>query len=338
MLEKLCLNIDNIPEGIIVLDQAATVHRFNTSCEKIFGYLEDEVIGKNIDIFLVESSQARISGRRECQGKKKNGEIFWLDLSVSETVIDEQNLFILVVRDISRNKEIAEAKDEFILMVNHELRTPLTAIKGALDLISIKTANSLKTEEKKLFKRAYLNCERLENLVNEILDIEKISQGKMDYKSEIFELQEVIKDLVESNQTYADKYGAKLVITKGYDDKIFLNVNKNHFSQAFINLISNAAKFSPQGETVEITISLLANEKVRIAVKDKGPGIPQYFKSKIFEKFAQSGSAATRDKEGSGLGLSISKSIIEALGGTISFDSVEGQGTTFYIILPVYKV
>ena len=335
--EKLCLNIDNISEGIIVIDPTTAVHRFNKSCEKIFGYLAYEVIGKNIEILISNPGHAKTSGRRECEGKRKNGEIFWLDLSVSETVIDDQTLLILVVRDINKNKEIAKTRDDFISRVNHELRTPLTAIKGALDLISIKSESSLNPDAKKLFKRAYSNCERLENLVNEILYIEKIMYGKMDYKPEIFELQEAIKDIVESNQTYAGKYGVKIVITTDCPHNILLNADKNRFTQAFVNLLSNAAKFSPQGETVNITVSLAKDNKACIAVKDKGPGIPKYFRSKIFEKFAQSNSDQTKNKEGNGLGLYIAKSIVEALGGTISFDSIEGQGATFYIIIPVHK-
>lgn len=237
---------------------------------------------------------------------------------------------------ITERKQMDQMKSEFISTVNHELRTPLTSIQASLGLLKTVFAKKLDANGQKLLNLSYDNCERLAYLVNDILDMEKIMAGKMDFIKEKVTLSPLVKGIFDQNTGYAEKYN----VSFGVRDKfkgIEVEVDTNRFNQALTNLISNAAKFSPYGGKVYISIEAYDSDHVKIFVKDSGPGIPKALREKIFERFSQADSSTTRAKGGTGLGLIISKNIIEAFGGNINFATVEGKGSTFYFILPICK-
>ncbi|MES2217795.1 MAG: PAS domain-containing sensor histidine kinase [Pseudomonadota bacterium] len=236
------------------------------------------------------------------------------------------------IADISVRNEIDKMKNEFISTVSHELRTPMTSIRGSLALILGGKAGPCEGKIRDLLVIADRNCERLLRLINDILDIEKIEAGEIDFKLTVHDLGAIVNETVTNNQIFATKFNVKL--TAFTLTGIEVNVDVDRMIQVLTNLISNAVKFSKSGDTVTITMQK-ENKRVRVNVIDQGQGISDDFKKQIFQKFSQADSSATRENKGSGLGLSISKAIMEALNGNLSFTSVVNQGTTFYLDLPI---
>lgn len=183
-----------------------------------------------------------------------------------------------------------------------------------------------------ILRIAQRNAERLLRLINDILDIEKIEAGKMVFKFSSVCLNELVSDVIKLNQAFAEKYTVSLQFEKP-DDNVMVHVDTDRFMQVLTNLISNAIKFSPQHGTVTITLSHTPHT-ANIAITDHGPGMTAHFQRHIFEKFSQADTTSQRKHEGTGLGLNISKAIMDKLGGRIYFKTKIGEGSTFYVELP----
>lgn len=250
----------------------------------------------------------------------------------ARVVVNGSDEVLAIVRDISERKKVERLKNEFVSTVSHELRTPLTSIRGSLGLIIGGIAGELPTEAQELVDIAYKNTERLILLINDILDIEKIESGKMSFALRPVELMPLVEQAIAANQAYAEQFNVTLLLTATLPD-VEVNVDSQRLIQVLTNLLSNAAKFSPPGETVAVSVTQ-QDQMIRISVKDQGSGIPQEFRDRIFQKFAQADSSDARQKGGTGLGLSIAKAIIERLNGQIGFETEPNVGTTFYCDLP----
>ena len=339
---------DNAFDGLITIDDRGIVDSYNRGCERIFGYEAAEVIGQNIKMLMPQPTRAAHDGHlakyretgaqrivgatTEVTAQRKNGEEFPLEIAISELEFNNQRVFSGIVRDISERRQMDIMKDEFISTVNHELRTPLTSIQSALGLLMVKS-DGMTTKGRRLLQISYDSCQRLTRLVNDVLDSEKMAAGKMTYDMEPTELCGLVDEIVDSQRAYAEKFGVTL--ESRCEDGLVVALDRDRFTQALVNLLSNAAKFSQPGDTVEITAAALSGTEVRISVRDHGPGIADSFRAKIFDKFAQADGSATRTKGGTGLGLNITKTIIEALGGSVSFDTEVGKGTVFHFVLPL---
>jgi PAS domain S-box-containing protein len=236
------------------------------------------------------------------------------------------------ITDVTERKEIERAKSEFVSTVSHELRTPLTSIKGSLGLIKSGVIGDLPGKLQSMLDIAYNNSDRLVLLINDILDMEKIEAGKMDFHMKPVEMQSLVDEAIEANRGYGDEHGVSFV-RSGKSEQMLAMADKDRLMQVLANLMSNAAKFSPEGEKVVLSISRQAGD-IRIEVEDKGPGIPEEFRTKIFEKFSQADSSDTRKIGGTGLGLSITRAIVEKHNGTLDFETETGKGSTFFISLP----
>lgn len=243
--------------------------------------------------------------------------------------------FVAFVRDITERKRIDKMKNEFVSTVSHELRTPLTSIRGALGLVVGGAMGALPEPVGDMLKIASSNTERLLLLINDILDIQKIESGQMAFRFQSLDLLPLIERAIDENRVYGQQYGVQFVITQTVADA-WVFADRDRLLQVMANLLSNAAKFSPRGTTVEVSLARHHHhdEHLRISVTDRGPGIPESFQAKLFDKFTQADSSDTRSKGGTGLGLSISKAIIDKHGGEIGFITREGGGTTMYIELP----
>lgn len=266
---------------------------------------------------------------------KKDGGLIWGLLTVSLALNEDNSpkYFISQIQDITERKRVEAMKNEFVSVVSHELRTPLTAIRGSLGLVEGTMAAEIPGKVLKLVSLANKNSERLLDLINDILDLDKIAAGEMYFDIKGHPLTGIVRQAIEANRPYADSFQVKYRLEEPVED-ILVAADDMRLMQVLTNLLSNAAKFSPENE--EVVISIAKGEGMaRVEVKDKGPGVPQEFHSRIFDKFSQADSSATRLKGGTGLGLHISKMLMERMNGDIGFVSLGNSGTTFWIDIPL---
>lgn len=234
--------------------------------------------------------------------------------------------------DLTERKRVEQMKNDFVSTVSHELRTPLTSISGALGLIVGGALGSAPPTMQQMLEIAYRNSLRLGHLINDLLDMEKIAAGKMSFELREHSLGDLLEESLASNQALCEQHGVRCTLEHPTD--VLVWVDGLRLQQVLGNFLSNAVKFTPEGGEIRLHSSLRGT-KVRISVTDQGPGIPEAFRSRVFEKFAQADASDSRQKSGTGLGLAITKELIERMGGTVGFDCVPGQGTTFWCELPI---
>jgi len=340
--------IETVVDGIITINMYGIIETVNPATLKIFGYEEHEMIGQNVKMLMPnpyhdehdgylehyrETSEKRVIGiGREVEGQRKDGSIFPLELAVSEMDVDGKRMFTGIVRDITDRKEAQRMKEEFISTVSHELRTPLTSIRGSIGLLTGGAAGEFGDKAKQLLTIAQNNTERLLLLINDILDISKIEAGKMDFVFKPLDVQTLLDQAIESNEGYAREHKVDFTVDNAVKGAI-INADEGRLMQVMNNLMSNAAKFAPAGDHVRIS-AVRHHQQIRISVTDHGSGIPKELQPRIFDKFTQADSSDTRKVGGTGLGLNITKQIVEKHSGRISFVTEEGVGTTFYFDIP----
>lgn len=234
--------------------------------------------------------------------------------------------------DLTERKRVEQMKNDFVSTVSHELRTPLTSISGALGLIVGGALGAAPPAMQQMLEIAYRNSLRLGHLINDLLDMEKIAAGKMSFELREHSLGDLLEESLASNQALCEQHGVRCTLEHPTD--VLVWVDGLRLQQVLGNFLSNAVKFTPEGGEIRLHSSLRGT-KVRISVTDQGPGIPEAFRSRVFEKFAQADASDSRQKSGTGLGLAITKELIERMGGTVGFDCVPGQGTTFWCELPI---
>lgn len=239
------------------------------------------------------------------------------------------------ILDIDDRKRAESLKSEFVSTVSHELRTPMTSIMGAIGLVRSGKFGALNERAEQLLGIAEKNGQRLVRLINDLLDIEKIEAGKLEFAKRRISVSEQVHEAVEQNQTYAAEQRCEVSLTDNTKG-VTVCADPDRLQQVLVNLLANAAKFTGEDGRVEMRIES-DDDKVSISVTDNGPGIPEDKLDAIFNRFVQADSGDTRTKEGTGLGLSISKAIAEAHDGTISVSSPPGEGATFTLTLPLWK-
>ena len=237
--------------------------------------------------------------------------------------------------DITHLKSLDTLKDEFIAVSSHELRTPITSILGSVKMLNEGILGEMPEKAKDVLDIAVRNSERLAMLVDDILDLSKIETGKLDLKRETILVSELMVQAVDLNSEFAAGFSCPLIIGDSVDD-VTVSADRHRILQILTNLLSNAAKFSTDGEPVTIS-SKIDGHSVVISVTNKGQGISKEFEGQIFKKFAQADLSDARTKKGTGLGLSISKALAELHGGSLTFDSVPDQETSFHLFLDLNR-
>lgn len=337
------------PVGIFRADVDGKVNYVNEKWCEIGDMTADEAMGDGWYTAIHPDERDQIAGRwdeyleegsvyqYEQLYQRKNGRTTNCLVQVAAEIDGDGRIvgYVGTVTDITERYELDRMKSEFASTVSHELRTPLTAIKGSLGLVVSGTLGELPEKAKDMVNVGRRNTDRLINLVNDILDIEKLESGGMEFEIQSLDLHGLVKETIVTNKEFAKEHGVKFVLAD-VASKVMVQGDSSRLVQVIVNLLSNAAKFSPDDS--EVAVSVTRHDGVaRVSISDYGPGISEEFHEHIFERFYQVDAADDRQKGGTGLGLSISKSIVEKHGGTIDFESKPGEGSTFFFMLPVSK-
>jgi PAS domain S-box-containing protein len=339
---------ENAKDGMVTVNASGGIESINPAAARMFGYDPSELLRRDVGMLFeaapdrgqIEGFLARLQARRgadrgrvqEFWSRRKDGSVFMADVAISPVPLADGLRYIAVIRDVTERKQVEQMKSEFVSTVSHELRTPLTSIAGSLGLLAGGAAGDLPDRAKRLVTIAYDNCQRLVRLINDILDVEKIESGKMAFALQPVPLQPLLETTVQSNAGFAESHHVGVTIDPVPAESVVL-ADPDRLVQVITNLLSNAIKYSPQGDTVTISVSPL-DRRHRISVADRGPGIPEEFRDRIFGKFAQADSSDTKQKGGTGLGLSIVREIVSRLGGEVGFVDRDGGGTVFHVDLP----
>jgi PAS domain S-box-containing protein len=342
---------DTVPALIAYLDTAQRFRFHNRAYEESFGLSFEQIDGRPLaDVLgpeVYETVRERVDEvlaghtvryertQLTSEGEHRHYAMQYFPRYGEGADADKVIGFFSLGTDITELRRIDRMKTEFVSTVSHELRTPLTSIRGSLGLISGGVAGELPEAVKSLVGIAKNNCERLIRLINDILDSEKIESGKLRLDLQVVDLRQLVQQTLAANEGFATQHGVSLAI-RAPDAPLHVRIDGDRMTQVLTNLLSNAVKFSPAGSPVEVRLSR-TGRKVRAEVVDAGPGIPEEFSGRIFQKFSQADSSDTRQKGGTGLGLNISRALIEKMGGTIGFSSKPGVGTTFFFELPEWS-
>jgi PAS domain S-box-containing protein len=343
--------IETAQDAFISLDLDGRVTDWNSAAQAMLGWSREDTFGQLLHDLVIparhrgsarlalhrfrESGQFDFIGHRiERRLVRRDGVEITAEMTVGLVGTGEGGFFSVFLHDVSERKEIERLKNEFIATVSHELRTPLTAISASLSLLADGMAGELPADAKGLIGVANASSERLVRLIGDVLDIQKMEAGQMDYRREPQPIGPIAAGAVATMDCFASQSGVRLVFAAQADaDGVRAEVDRDRLTQVLTNLLSNAIKFSGPGGEV-LTRLERHGETLRIAVIDHGAGMPEQFRERVFQRFAQADSADSRKKGGTGLGLNICKTIVEEHGGRIWFDSTEGLGTSFFVELP----
>jgi signal transduction histidine kinase len=318
---------EKLRDGILVIDLRGTIIYANPAAARLFGRRVADLADAPFGFPISGGSATEI-----CLHPPSGGECI-AEMNVVPIIWNKQSAWLCSLHDVTERKRVDRLKSEFISIVSHELRTPVTSILGALMLVGSGATGELPTKTAEMIQIAQRNSERLSHLINDILDIERIESGNVQFVPEQFDLMRLVEEAVETNGEYASMAGIDLEIAKAEQD-VQVRVDRFRFLQIMANLLSNAVKFSPRWGKVEISVTR-DNRAARVSVRDHGCGIPAEFRARIFHKFAQADVTDTRSRTGTGLGLSICKAIAEKMNGKIGFESKVGEGSVFYVDLPL---
>lgn len=259
---------------------------------------------------------------------------FMIDCSIIFLKLYRKNLLHLktLSKEHERTKAAYNVKSQFVSTVSHELRTPLTSIKVALDLLNTGALGPTPDNMKPIIETAAKNSERLSRLINDVLDMQKLEAGEMTYHMEMLNVQSFLQDAVDANAGFAAMHSVRLETE--FDEKpwLYVEADEMRLMQVVSNVISNAVKFSPEQSVVTIGCER-HGKKIRIFVRDRGAGIPAGSEDKVFGRFSQLDSSDIRQVGGTGLGMNISRELVENFNGTLTYESELGKGTVFNVDL-----
>ncbi len=350
--EKFQLAVESCPNGMVMIDAAGAILLVNAETERLFGYRREELIGRPVDALVpvrfrakhprhrktfTDHPDTRPMGKgRELFGLRKDGTEFPVEIGLNPIQTRDGLVILSAIVDISQRKRNEQLKNEFVATVSHELRTPLTSIAAALGLLDGGSVGQISPSAMRLLQIARTNSDRLVRLINDILDIEKIESGKAEFQMQRVDARPLVEQAIESIRPSADALGVQVWLESACASAVTY-ADPDRLTQVVTNLLSNAVKFSPRGGDVEVTVGK-ADGNVDISVRDHGEGIPEEFRPRIFEKFAQADATDARQKSGTGLGLSIVMQIVTRLGGEVRYAAAAGGGAIFHVSLPCWEL
>ena len=336
--------VDSIPCAVLTFDGEGRIAGANPATIRLLDLTPRELTGRDLSLlFAHEHARAMVehlvatcrAGGPETSMEtalhRRDGSVVPVHITAA-AIAGESDRFVAVITDLTQLRREAQAKDAFVSIVSHELRTPLTAIQGALLLLRAQAAAQLPEKMRALIEIAHGNTERLLRIINDILDMEKIKAGRLEYDFREVVLGPLLEEAVVSNQSYAEQFDVSIAL--GPVPPVAVVADGGRLTQAITNLLSNGIKASRREGCVVLDTRVSA-DSVRISVTDKGAGIPPVMRERIYDDFFQLDASAGQRPCGSGLGLGITRSIVRDHGGRIDFVSEVGSGTTFFIDLPL---
>jgi PAS domain S-box-containing protein len=359
--------VNSVLEGIITINKNGTIQTFNPAAENIFGYESNDVIGRNVKILMegenqkkhdnyisdyLKTREAKIIGiGREVKAKRKDGSKFPMVLGITHTVINGEDIFVGMVRDITKEKEAQEnlkkynqalqeawsqasnasrAKSEFLATMSHEIRTPMNGIIGMAELL---TYSELNDQQQKYVETIKTSGDLLLALINDILDFSKIEAGELELERLPVIINSILSEVTQLLGNRAAENNVELAAKCTHEIPLSIWGDPIRLRQIIINLVSNAIKFSKNGHVVINVIKKKQEEEnitLRFEVVDTGIGIEDTKLEAVFEQFCQVDSTTTREFGGTGLGLAICKKLVKLMGGEIDVESQVGEGSKFW--------
>jgi PAS domain S-box-containing protein len=340
--DKTLAIINGMADGMAVFDKNDKLTLANPQFEDFFEVKKDDVLDKKISDFAKSQKLAPIK-----ELFPKGIEPFYRkEISISENLILEvSSVFIkkgeevaaklVSFHDVTREKMVEKTKSEFVSIAAHQLRTPLSAIKWIFQMMRDGDWGKVTKEQGEYLNKGFVSTERLIRVVNDLLNVSRIEEGRFAQKMEKLQLEDVLKSVCEQHVSLAETKKLKFVYHKPDHSLPTVSADKEQIRIAVENLIENAMNYTNENGLVEVFIKKSQDgNSVEVSVKDSGIGIPQEQQERIFTKFYRSSNALRKETSGSGLGLFVTRNIIESHGGKIWFESIEGTGTTFFFVLP----
>ncbi len=357
-------------DAILVSDRRGVIIEYNGAAEKVFGYSREEAVGRPMTELIIPHDHVRAEeddlalylangeksiftkDRIQQQARRKSGEVFPMEMSIAETDQSGELMFVAYIRDISEQKEAQDAlkrardealagekaKSEFMALMSHEMRNPLNGLIGALDLLERSPLNEKQSSYLAIMQKS---SRLLLTHLNDVLDISKFNAGIVALDLYPVDLDELLHDTVDDNQPMAQARGNQLELVAPDKEVGLVQTDSVRLTQVLLNLISNAIKFTRDGQ-VSVEYELINETKktrtVEIRVADTGVGISDKDLERIFDDFVTLNASYARDVGGTGLGLAIVKRIVRAMGGEVGAESVENEGSIFWVRIPYRRV
>jgi PAS domain S-box-containing protein len=350
--ERFRLIVESAPYAMILVNDQGKIIFVNNETEKLFRYTPNQLVGNPIEMLIPMRARGMHPQYREAFHRKpkmramgeglelfavrRDGSEFPVEIGLNPIVSPEGHMVLASITDISERKsqEANRLKSQFLANMSHELRTPLNAILGFSELLIDKKIGELSPKQLDYLQDIHASGVHLLNLINNVLDLSKIEVGKVELRLEEFDLAETVDQLVKTLLPIADKkeIGITQIVSP---DVASVCLDRSKFKQILYNLLSNAIKFNNTGGSVSIELTKASSNSFKIAVTDTGIGIAEKDQKNLFVPFLQVDTSLTRRHGGSGLGLALTKEIVELHLGKIDVKSAVGKGTTFTVTLPI---
>lgn len=343
---RLAAIVESSDDAIVGKTLDGIIISWNAAAERLFGYCAEEAIGKHITLIipveLYREEEEIIRKLRqgirinhyETVRLRKDGRLIEVSLSISPVKDDAGKIIgaAKIARDISERKELERRKDEFISIASHELKTPVTALKGFTQLLHRRLLKQNDEESVRFLARMDAQINKLTTLISDMLDLSKMQNGQLEYRMELFDLAELVREIVENVQGTTQSH--HLLVEKTVTAQIY--GDRDRIGQVLMNVLVNAIKYSPNTE--RIIVGMAINEgNAQVSVQDFGIGISQPHHESIFGRFYQVNEPNKKTHPGLGIGLYISRQIIKRHQGRLWVQSRKGEGSTFYFSLPLVQ-
>lgn len=331
------LIIQNFSDGLLLIGETGAVELMNPEAEKLLAVSRQEGIEKKANVVFpllaeILSDSAPLFRKELKLHPPRVVEVTTIPVEMDGGL----RRTLMVLHDITREKQIEQMKTEFVSLAAHQLRTPLSAIKWTLKMMLDKDLGPITNDQENFLGKMYESNERMISLINDLLDITRIEEGRYLYQPDFERIEDIIKSVVDSYKEEAKRKNISLALSISSQSLPRVLVDGEKIRLVFQNLVENALHYTPKNGAITVTVTLdKKNNEIETIVQDTGMGIPEEYQNRIFEKFFRADAATKVNTEGSGLGLYLVKNIVEAHGGRVWFDSKIHKGTAFHVTLPV---